>query len=218
MFFKFTQPYGAALLLAAPALSGASAMQAQNMAHEHMGHVSDAWGDAPDGKGLLPIATEEAEHAYFHAREAVKYAHDLNEVILNAQHVLHMVDPSEIERGMGLGYGVKRAAAAVAEHIGFAAEADDATENVKLHAVHVATCANNTVDRIAEIVGLANSIRAAKTAAEAAPAALELRSRVNQLMEGRDANGDGTVTWHEGEGGLRMARLHMRFMREGEDL
>ena len=218
MFVKITKPFATAILLGAFTFGGVSAVQAQNMAHEHMGHVTDGWSDTPDGKGLLPIAIEEFEHALLHASRAVKFAHDLEAMKDNSRHILHMVDPSEVERGMGLGYGVKRAAAGVAEHIGFAAVADDATENVKLHAVHVATCANNTVARVAEIVGIVDTIQAATTAAEAASAVPELRRLVHQLMEGRDANGDGTVTWHEGEGGLCMARLHMRFMREGEDL
>ncbi|MBL4873266.1 MAG: hypothetical protein JKY41_07695, partial [Rhodobacteraceae bacterium] len=39
-----------------------------------------------------------------------------------------------------------------------------------------------------------------------------------QLLDGRDANGDGSVTWQEDEGGLLDTQKHMGFMRTGEDL
>ena len=35
---------------------------------------------------------------------------------------------------------------------------------------------------------------------------------------GVDANGDGKITWVNGEGGLKDARKHMGFMQKGEGL
>ena len=37
----------AAILCAIMAFGGANAALAQNMAHAHMGHVTDSWGDTP---------------------------------------------------------------------------------------------------------------------------------------------------------------------------
>ena len=188
------------------------------MAHAHMGHVTEGWNDTPDGKGLLPTAIAEAEIAIVHADLAAQQLDNLDWMKTHALHVLHAVDSSAIEAGPGLGYGVKQAAAGAAAHIGFATEAGEATENVKLHAVHVASSANNTVARVAEIVAIVARIQAASSAEDAAAEVAEMQRHANQLLDGRDANGDGSVSWHENEGGLLDTAKHMGFMRDGEDL
>ena len=38
------------------------------------------------------------------------------------------------------------------------------------------------------------------------------------MLDGMDADGDGEITWQEGEGGLAQAAQHMQFMKEGEGL
>ncbi len=208
----------AAIVCAAMAFGGANVALAQNMAHAHMGHVADSWGDTPNEMGLLPTAIAEAEIAVQHAGFAADQLDNLEWMKTHAKHVLHAVDASAIEAGPGLGYGVKNAATGVAKHIGFAAESDEATENVKLHAVHVATSANNTVARVDEIVQYVGQVLAASTAAEAAPAANEMLRHAKQLLDGRDANGDGNVSWKQDEGGLKASEKHMGFMRAGENL
>jgi len=198
-------------------MSGETAM-AKNMAHVHMGHVTDSWGDTPGEMGLLPTAIAEAEIAAKHAGFAADQLDNLDWMKTHAKHVLHAVDPSAIAEGPGLGYGVKNAAGGVAKHIGFAAESDAATENVKLHAVHVATSADNTLWRVDEVARYAWQVLAASTAAEAAPAAKQMLRHTKQLLDGRDANGDGNVSWHQDEGGLKASEKHMGLMRSGESL
>jgi hypothetical protein len=39
-----------------------------------------------------------------------------------------------------------------------------------------------------------------------------------QLISGEDADGDGQVSWREGEGGLEQAEQHMGFLLRGEGL
>ncbi len=191
---------------------------AENMAHAHMGHVTDSWGDTPNEMGLLPTAIAEAEIAMQHAGFAADQLDNLEWMKTHAKHVLHAVDPSAVGEGPGLGYGVKNATRGVAKHIGFAAESDEATENVKLHAVHVATSADNTLWRVDEVALYAWQVLAAPTAAEAAPAAKQMLRHTKQLLDGRDANGDGNVSWHQDEGGLKASEKHMGFMRAGENL
>jgi len=201
---------------AAP-MSAETAM-AKNMAHVHMGHVTDSWGDTPGEMGLLPTAIAEAEIAVLHAELAVKQLDNLEWMKTHAKHVLHAVDSSSIEAGPGLGYGVRNAANGVSKHIGLAAGSDAATENVKLHAVHVATSANNTVARVDEIIQYVRQVLAASTAAQAAPAAKQMLRHARQLLDGRDANGDGKVSWKQDEGGLKASDKHMGLMRAGENL
>ncbi len=218
MIVKFTKPVATAVILGATIFAGVSGAQAQNVAHVHMGHVFEGWNDTPDGKGLLPTAIAEAEIAVFHAGLAAKQLDNLDWMKTHSLHVLHAIDAGAVDAGPGLGYGVKKAAGGVVKHIGFASEADEATENVTLHAVHIASSANNTLARIAELVGIIDTIQAASSATVAAPAAQQLLRHAIQLLDGRDANGDGSVSWHEDEGGLRNTQKHMGFMRDGENL
>ncbi len=139
-------------------------------------------------------------------------------------HVLHAVDPSQIEQhfdiaadewirqGPGSGYGVKKAAENVAAHIEMAAKVEGAPQGVITHSVHVATSSRNTAKRAEEIAALAKQVQAAGAAEEARPLFEELNEKVSQLLAGVDANADGRVGWQEGEGGLDTVQQHMNLM------
>ncbi len=206
-----------AALLAAAVLAGPLAAQ-QNAAHNHIGHVTDAWRDTPDGQGLLPAAIAEAEIAARHAGLAASDPSNFAGMKRHTTHVLHAVDPEQIENGPGLGYGVKRAAAGAAQHITAAAASDGASNAVRTHANHVATSARNTVARADEIVMLAKRIARTTTPADAAPLVEKLNMLAQALLSGVDANGDGRTGWQEGEGGLETARTHANLMKEAEGL
>ena len=216
MSFRKVTIFVSAMVIGTIALINSNFAQDKNMANVHMGHVTDGWKDTPDKKGLLPTAIQEAKTAIQHAGFAIQKLGNLVWMKTHTKHVLHAVDASAIAKGPGLGYGVKKAAAGTAKHIGFAANSKAASKNVKTHAVHVATMANNTIARVDEIVALAKKVEASKTAAEAVPLVEKINSLSGQLLNGFDANGDGKVTWKKGEGGLSEAEKHMGFMRKGE--
>lgn len=187
-------------------------------AHNHVGHVMDKWNDTPDMAGLLPAAIAEAQIAARHASLAASDPDDLDSIKRHTAHVLHAVDPSQIENGPGNGYGVKQAAEGAARHIMAAANSEDASGAVKTHAEHVATSARNTVARADEIVMLAQKIAMATAAEEAAPLVAQLDALARALLAGVDANGDGRTGWQEGEGGLEVARTHGNLMKQAEGL
>ena len=189
-----------------------------NMSHVHMGHVLTGWQDTPDQMGLLPTAQAEAEVAAQHAGFAASRPDDLDWMKLHVVHVLHALDPSVEPEGPGLGYGVQPAAQGVAQHVRFAADSEDASDNVKLHATHVEASAGNVVVWSERIVALGQQVQAASSAAEAAPLVVEIETLAQAILAGTDANGDGTVSWEEGEGGLAQAAPHMQFMQEGEGM
>ena len=215
-----TMAIGMAALLAACA-DGDQRMASEaepNMSHVHMGHVLTGWQDTPEQMGLLPTAQAEAEVAAQHAGFAASRPDDLDWMKLHAGHVLHAVDPSIESDGPGLGYGVQRAAQGVAQHVRFAADSEDASDNVKLHATHVETSAGNVVAWSQRIVELAQQVQTASSPAEAAPLVVEIETLTQAILAGADANGDGTVSWEESEGGLAQAAQHMQFMQEGEGM
>lgn len=202
-------------VLAAGVLASPSIL-AQTPLNPHIVHVMDRFSDTPEAMGLLPVALAEAKIAIQHAGLAGRTPDDLGAMQRHAGHVLHAVDPAAEASGPGLGYGVKRAAAGVARHIGLAAGTDGASDNITTHAQHVTAAATTVVTRADAIVALVERIRAATSAAEAAPLAAQLATLAGQLISGTDANGDGRVSWQEGEGGLEQAQQHMELMRRGE--
>jgi hypothetical protein len=181
----------------------------------HIGHVVNSFGDTPGKMGLLPVAFSEARTAQQHATLAMKAA-NLDGMKLHAGHVINAMDPTIVTAGPGLGYGMKKAALGVAEHIELAAKAPGASPNVILHATHIAMAARNAAEKADTIVTLAKEVQAATTTAEATKLLSEIVSLCNQVIAGVDAKGDGRVTWQTG--GLQQAQEHIDLMLGGEKL
>ena len=196
----------------------AGAQSAAAQAHNHIGHVMDQWRDTPEMAGFLPAAIAEAQIAARHASLAASDPSNVDSIKRHAAHVLHAVDPSQIESGPGNGYGVKQAAEGAAKHIMAAANSGDASGAVKTHAQHVATSTQNTVARADEIVMLAKRIAMSTSADDAASLVAELDGLAQALLSGVDANGDGRTGWQEGEGGLEVAQTHGNLMKQAEGL
>ena len=199
-----TMAIGMAALLAACA-DGDQRMASEaepHMSHVHMAHVLTGWQETPEQMGLLPTAQAEAEVAAQHAGFAAS----------------RPIDRSVEPEGPGLGYGVQRAAQGAAQHVRFAADSEDASDNVKLHATHVETSAGNMVAWSQRIVELGQQVQTASSPAEAAPPVVEIETLTQAILAGTDANGDGTVSWEEREGGLAQAAQHMQFMQGGEGM
>lgn len=184
----------------------------------HIGHVTTMFNGTPMNQGLLPTAVAEAKIAAQHAALAMKATGNLDQMKLHAGHVLHALDPTIEAAGPGLGYGLKRAAMGVAQHVGLAAKVEGASKGVMTHSNHVATSANNVVKWSDELIGVAREIRAASNASQVNAHLPHLNAVAQQLLAGVDANRDGSVGWQEGEGGLQQAETHMGLMMKGEGL
>jgi hypothetical protein len=200
-------PLAAAVLVLVPA-----SLAAQN---PHVGHVATGFANTPDGAGLLPTAEAEAQVAAQHAGLAARDLSNLVAMQTHVAHVQHALDPSVVEAGPGLGYGVVAAAQGVARHIELAAGVDGAAGSIVTHAPHVAQAAHNTVARAQRMLELAAQVQAAGSAEAAAPMVQEIQQLAAQLVDGDDANDDGRVGWQEGEGGLATARQHLGFLMGG---
>lgn len=184
----------------------------------HVGHVVNSFGDTPMNQGLLPVALAEAKTAAQHATLAARAPTNLETMKLHAGHVINAIDPTIVTAGPGLGYGVKRAAMGVGNHIDLAAKAPGASPNVIMHASHVSMSAKNTVTRCDQIIALAKQIQAATSASDAAALVNQLVSLTSQLTAGADANGDGKIGWQENEGGLQQAQEHVTLLLAGEGM
>ena len=183
-----------------------------NMIRIHLAYIATTFPGAPNHQGLLATALAEAGTVAQHAALAGKAGTDLDAVRLHAGHVMHAIDPALEPSGPGLGFGVRRAAAGISEHVQLATKALTVSSTVLTFAPHVLSCANNTVKRSDEIVAVARRIRAAATAADAAPDVARLNSLAQQLIAGLDINKDGQIGWQTGEGGLAQAEAQLKLM------
>ena len=178
----------------------------------HIGHVVNAFNETPSLQGLLPAALAEARIAVQHAGLAGRQPTNLEYMKTHAGHVIHALNPTIITMGPGLGYGVTKAATGTATHIELAAAAQGASPSVVMHAKHIATAARSVGERAAAALVIAQKVMSATTAAEAAALVSTLTSAVEQLIAGVDLNGDGRITWEQGEGGLQQAEEHVKLM------
>lgn len=185
----------------------------------HVHHVSLTFRGTPDEAGLLPTAVAEAEIALRHAELAAGDPTDLAAMQRHAGHVLHALDPSAVEDGgPGLGYGAIHAAERTAHYIGLAAISDGASESIRTHAEHIETAARNAVVTGTAAAELAGEVMDAEDAAVAAELLEELVERTGAMLNGLDADGDGSIGWQEGEGGLAQAARHLQLLRRAEGL
>jgi hypothetical protein len=199
--------------LASLGLIVAGPLSAQDPTAMHLGHVMTGFRGTPEGQGLLPTAMAEAAVAQTHAGLMVRDPSNLGAMKTHAGHVLNALDPAEMANGPGLGYGVRPAAAGVAQHVGLAANADGASQGVKTHSTHVIASAENTVGRATRMIRLAKGIQTAESAEAAATMAEQLNAMAAALTAGTDADGNGSVGWQEGEGGLDIVETHMGLMQ-----
>ena len=170
-------------------------------AHLHIGHVMTNWRDTPGARGFLPVAVDEARVAALHARLAAKSA-TLDEIALHAGHVLHALDPTHEPNGPGAGYGVKKAVAGALQHLEFAAKAEGATASITTHAASASSSLSNVRQSVDDAVAMAQRIRAATDAGQAAALAADLAGLTQQISDE----------------GLQQAKAQMDLMLKAEGL
>ena len=206
------------MIAAAPLAPGAVAASSlpPGLVGTHLGHVVSSFMDTPDKSGFLPMALAEAKIAAQHAAFAARTPDNLQAMQMHAGHVIHAIDPTQAPSGPGKGFGMRRAAGGVAQHVELAAKEPTASANVKTHAVHVATAARSAMARGEQAMGLAKQIQTATTATAAAALVSQLVSTCDQLIAGSDNNADGRIGLGDGEGALQQAQDHLGLLLAGE--
>ena len=166
--------------------------------HDHMGHVMDSFGDTPGKVGLLTILEQEAKTAADHA------GYGKSNPSAHMAHVRNALDPSMEKSGPGKGYGVIKAAEALIAHMDMARKAADANDSLKTHSEHAITSAKN-------VAGWAK--QAMEKSKDVSTKSMEEIIQLTQwILNGRDANGDGKISWQEGEGGIVQIKQHLGFV------
>lgn len=187
-------------------------------AHIYLGFVSKSASDTPEKRGYMSTALRESLVAAAHASYTADAIDDLGDMQLHVGHVLHAIDPTEEPFGPGLGYGLIKAAQNVIESMTLAVEGGDASRNLKLHAKHIIESSQNAINRTRLALIEADAILEAEDASEAAPHAIKFAEHTKAAFIGMDLNGDGKISWKNGEGGLKTADKHLGLLLDGEGL
>lgn len=206
-----------AAVLPAVLIGAGLAAQEASPAQVHVAHVTTAFGGAPEGQGLAATASAEAGTALLHANFSAGDLSDLAAMRRHGAHVAHLLDPADAGAGPGLGFGVVPAVEGVLRHIGLAAEAEGASENLRTHAGHVTTIGNGVLAVARHAADVARRLESAPSIRRASPLVAELRLLAYHVAEGRDVNGDGEMSL-DGDAGIQQMEAHLYLLLEGEAL
>ena len=178
--------------------------------------VAEFAEDTPTNEGYLAVAEKEAAVALQHAALAVSDPDNLASIKVHTRHVLHAISPRSVEDldEPGLGHGLADAIGWALEHMDEVAAALDATDEVRLHAGHLVATLTGLIDWIAAVNFETFVLLKEDDLDTAIEGAREVLQLVGHISIGVDANRDGTISWHEGEGGLPHAREHLDLLLE----
>ncbi|HET9909999.1 MAG TPA: protein kinase [Anaerolineales bacterium] len=99
-------------------------------------------------------------------------------------------------------------------HAGFAAEANDATENMRIHGQHVQIAGNNIAVWTPQLRDQLTSIISAPFDSSMEGLIRQAVSITNQIQNGIDINGNENIEPIEGEGGVNTAYEHAYYMAD----
>lgn len=99
------------------------------ISHAHIGHSLTAWHDTPDNEALLIVAEKELAIALAESTSIVKATGAANKRH-HFRNVVNTLNPDFQGAGPGLGYGAIRATQGTAEHLEYAAQSPDASDNI----------------------------------------------------------------------------------------
>ncbi len=126
-------------------------------------------------------------------------------------------DPSD---GYGLlfngdpGYTEQGYIVEVASHAKFAAQAQDATANIKVHSAHVVICTENMNGWAEQLLEKALKLQAMPFGTDMQPVIAEMATLSAHILSGVDSNGNELIEPITGEGGADTAYEHAYYMAD----
>jgi plastocyanin len=199
----------------------------------HIRHLLVSFPGTPGKIGLdvgLRQQTEELlRHAQF-ARDALR-ANDLAGVKRHTEHMILLIegkkgpdykdldrDGKVLDPGDGFGllnYGDQLGyLKGVADHAGLAAEADDATDLVKLHSRHVQIATENITGWVTQLRDIGLTVFASKDVASTGDKVQQMLVLAERAYNGFDANNNEVVEPIPGEAGAKLAYQHAQLMAQ----
>ena len=181
--------------------------------------------DAPEGQAYTIGLIRMSEELYRHAK-AVNGAAVIGDFDGMNRHIEHMLTLIQGQGGPdyrdfdgdgpihdpGDGYGILTYANSVRAQAQAALAAPDGTENVKIHAGHLLVLVNNMHTWGTEVVDLVIRAHQATASADQQALAGEALTLTRRMLDGFDANGNGTIEPIPGEGGAFTLYFHSQYM------
>jgi len=204
------------VVVAAMLLHGCATQQ-PTIAHVHIGHATTGWVDTPGEKGLFVVAEEKAHDAAQEAQDALDNRDDLSKLKLHVGRVKEALAPAGTSVGDDASYGMIAALEGASDHMGFAAESKDASDNVKRSVTLWQQHAANVVQRCQLTVALADEVLRSQNREEAVAITEEIRDLTQQNLVGSG------VDAHSGSGasgsdyGMKQLRAELQAMIDRED-
>lgn len=205
------------ILMISVSLTACVTTQTPKISHVHVGHAMTAWRDTPNEQGLFITAEQEAIIAYEHAQYAVENAHKLTLAKTHIKHVQHAMDPGLTKQGPGLGYGFIKALDASRDHILFAADSKDASENIKSSAQLWSKNVDTIIERSKLVLALCREVLKSNADEEVIILTEEIRKLTKQNLYGYDSDGDGTIGNIKADFGIEQLKAEILAMIEKED-
>jgi plastocyanin/tRNA A-37 threonylcarbamoyl transferase component Bud32 len=199
----------------------------------HIRHVLAAFDTTPNKAGFALGLRQEADEILRHA-DLLKQTLDAGDLAGEKRHAEHLINLIEGRQGEhfgdsdgngtiqnpGDGFGILKNGQqlgyldGMVGHALLAAEAPDATENVKTHAASIQAIGETIGGRMTDIRDHALRINQAASAAETQQDVVAILELARQAIQGVDANTNGQIEPIAGEGGILTAYRTAQSMAE----
>lgn len=199
---------GIGLLLVIATASGC-VTRPPSIAHVHLGHALTGVHVTPNRDGYLLLAHTRAKEAYAAAQQAAAGS-TLEGMKTGVAAVLTATSSEE-------NFGLKQSLVLAANHVSFAATADDASANVQKSAPVFAHDISRVVERCELIALLGKDVTASKSQQEATIAVEEIVKLTQANVEGEDSDRDGKVGSAPAEFGMNQLRQEFDVIIARED-
>ncbi len=183
----------AAMIAAAILISTGCPSQTPTIDHTLLGHTSTGWVDTPGKTGLFEAAEKLARTAMDTAESATKQPMEQNRIKQSIQKVVQASKAAKGPDEKGGQYGVKQALAHSIHHVTYAAESDDATDNVRQFSGQFQQDASVVLDRCDLIAALGSDVQRSQSTEEIELLASEIANLTRANLFGDDSNGDGRI-------------------------
>lgn len=208
-----------AIAMASLLCLGGCVSQSPTIAHTHIGHAMTGWTDTPNKQGFFITAENAAQDALQAAVSAADKGNDLAGVKTNVVRVINATNSDGKQDGgdkTGAQYGVYNALSGAVNHITFAANSSDVSDNIRNSTKTFSAHAQVVLDRCDLILALGGEIRATSSRDEARLLASELLKLTDANVNGEDIDGDGVVGSIPAEYGLKQLRTQLQAMIDRE--
>jgi len=183
----------------------------------HLLYIIKSWPQAPKSMSLIDTALKEAKITDLYIQIAQSQDQDLAWIKLHVNRAKHAIEGTKFGDG-GLGYGVIKSSNQIAKQMKSAAQASDASVNMKLRTDKIVSGAEHTAAIGKRMLIICHAIARSISTSQALAYVTQLKELSNALMDGEDINKDGKISHFDNESALRFTAQQLIFTAQAEGL